>query len=228
MAVIVTVLKSPRLSSPQPFCPVCFLFLLALHLFFFLSQHCLQLHLQPDSPHAVCFALQLAPAKPGQSGSKTWEQLEERPACLAKLTDKRVTTNAGWNTGECVCYTERRVVQRHDSGSRVTRDRAICLCIFHSKGTTVLCQMHDGVYDVCVLTFLELNYITALINCLCAEARTHKLVYEPCHMHDWAYTQTRVHMCLLHVNICCMDRMYVFMHACTHVHLNARMHKSSF
>lgn len=98
MAVIVTVLKSPSLSSPQLFCPVCFLFLLAFHLFFFffiLSQHCLQLHLQPDSPHAVCFALQLAPAKPGQSGSKTWEQLEERPAWLAKLTDKRVTTNTG-------------------------------------------------------------------------------------------------------------------------------------
>lgn len=113
-----------------------------------------------------------------------------------------------------VCYTERRVVQRHDLGSRVTRDRAICLCNLHTKGTTGLCQMHDGVYDVCVLTFLKLNYITALINCLCADARTHKLVYEPCHMHDWAYMQTCVHIARKHM-LCGQDVcIYACMHTC--------------
>lgn len=84
--------------------PVSFLFPSALHFF---SERCLQLFLQTDSPHAVCSALKLAPAKPGQPGSKTQGQLGERPGWLSTTTDKHVTMNIRWNGGGSVCYMER-------------------------------------------------------------------------------------------------------------------------
>lgn len=160
-ALISAVFKSsfslPRCSSVLE----CFLFLIFLFpsaSMLFLSLCCLQLLPQTESPPAVSSALQLAPAKPGQPGSKTQGQLEERPGWLPTMNDKHVTMNTGWNTQGSVCYMERERLKGKQSWTKVKRDdtvsnafnhrQSITLsCIFYTEGTIGLC--HESKISLC-------------------------------------------------------------------------------
>lgn len=72
------------------------------------------------------------------------------------------------------------------------------------------------------MLILNINYITAYINCLCTDAWTclnWHVSSVACMTEHTCNTFVCTHVSL-RMNICCVDSKYVCMHACTHDHLN--------
>lgn len=92
---------------------------------FLLAQHCPQLLFKTDSHHAVCSALQLAPAKPGQPGSKARGQLEEKPWPALHGDWQACPHEHGGNTGKHVWPGARQRKGGIQSCTKVKRDDTV-------------------------------------------------------------------------------------------------------